>query len=113
MTRAWLRLRGLMSPREWTRLGAMFAFVAGLHVVGWGALVFLVAPHHFGVGDKVLGVGVGLTAYALGLRHAFDADHIAAIDNTTRKLMEDGQRPLGVGFFSRWDIRPWSSAWHC
>ncbi|MCB0930549.1 MAG: HoxN/HupN/NixA family nickel/cobalt transporter [Mycobacterium sp.] len=99
MTRAWLRLRGLMSPREWTRLGAMFAFVAGLHVVGWGALVFLVAPHHFGVGDKVLGVGVGLTAYALGLRHAFDADHIAAIDNTTRKLMEDGQRPLGVGFF--------------
>jgi len=47
----------------------------------------------------VLGIGVGLTAYTLGLRHAFDADHIAAIDNTTRKLMEDGQRPMGVGFF--------------
>ncbi len=77
----------------------MFAVVAALHVIGWGTLVFLVAPQHFGTGDKVLGIGVGLTAYALGLRHAFDADHIAAIDNTTRKLMEDGQRPLGAGFF--------------
>lgn len=77
----------------------MFGFIAALHVIGWGTLVFLVAPQHFDLGDKVLGIGVGLTAYALGLRHAFDADHIAAIDNTTRKLMEDGQRPLGVGFF--------------
>ena len=77
----------------------MFAFVAALHVIGWGTLVFLVAPQHLSLGDKVLGIGVGLTAYALGMRHAFDADHIAAIDNTTRKLMEDGQRPLGVGFF--------------
>jgi high-affinity nickel-transport protein len=47
----------------------------------------------------VLGAGVGLTAYTLGLRHAFDADHIAAIDSTTRKLMSDGERPLAVGFF--------------
>jgi high-affinity nickel-transport protein len=44
-------------------------------------------------------VGLGITAYTLGLRHAFDADHISAIDNTTRKLMADGQRPLSVGFF--------------
>ncbi len=95
----WERLRGLLTGREWARLGAMFAFVTALHVIGWGTLVFLVAPQHFGLGDKVLGIGVGLTAYALGLRHAFDADHIAAIDNTTRKLMEDGQRPMGVGFF--------------
>ena len=77
----------------------MFAFVAALHVIGWGTLVFLVVPQHLDLGDKVFGVGVGLTAYALGMRHAFDADHIAAIDNVTRKLMEDGQRPLGVGFF--------------
>ena len=77
----------------------MFAFVTALHIIGWGTLIFLVAPEHFGPGDKALGIGVGLTAYALGLRHAFDADHIAAIDNTTRKLMEDGQRPMGVGFF--------------
>jgi len=93
------RFSALFSGPEWVRLGAMFAFVAALHVIGWGTLVFLVAPQHFSVGDKVLGIGVGLTAYALGLRHAFDADHIAAIDNTTRKLMEDGGRPLGVGFF--------------
>jgi nickel/cobalt transporter (NiCoT) family protein len=95
----WQRLRALLTPREWTRLGAMFAFIAALHIIGWGTLVFLVAPQHFSLGDKVLGIGVGLTAYTLGLRHAFDADHIAAIDNTTRKLMEDGQRPMGVGFF--------------
>ena len=47
----------------------------------------------------MFGVGIGITAYTLGMRHAFDADHIAAIDNTTRKLMTDGQRPLSVGFF--------------
>jgi high-affinity nickel-transport protein len=93
------RLRGALRRREWLRLGSMFAVIAALHLIGWITLVGLVAPQHFGLGDKVLGVGVGLTAYTLGLRHAFDADHIAAIDNTTRKLMNDGQRPLGVGFF--------------
>jgi high-affinity nickel-transport protein len=81
------------------RLGAMFTAIIALHLIGWITLVAFVAPHHFSVGDKVFGIGVGLTAYTLGLRHAFDADHIAAIDNTTRKLMNDGQRPLGVGFF--------------
>ena len=92
-------LRALLSRREWTRLGAMAAFVLALHVIGWGTLVFLVVPQHFDLGDKVLGVGVGLTAYALGMRHAFDADHIAAIDNVTRKLIQDGKRPVGTGFF--------------
>ena len=43
--------------------------------------------------------GLGTLAYAFGLRHAFDADHIAAIDNTTRKMLQEGKRPLGVGFF--------------
>jgi high-affinity nickel-transport protein len=47
----------------------------------------------------LFGVGTGVLAYTLGMRHAFDADHIAAIDNTTRKLINDGQRPLSVGFF--------------
>ena len=47
----------------------------------------------------MFGLGLGITAYTLGLRHAFDADHIGAIDNTTRKLMGEGQRPLSVGFF--------------
>lgn len=93
------RIRGLFTTAEWTRLGAMFAVIAALHVIGWGTLIVLVAPQHLGVGDKVFGIGVGLTAYALGLRHAFDADHIAAIDNTTRSLMSQGRRPLGTGFF--------------
>jgi high-affinity nickel-transport protein len=44
-------------------------------------------------------VGTAFLAYAFGLRHAVDADHIAAIDNVTRKLMQEGKRPIGVGFF--------------
>ena len=92
-------MRAALSPPEWRRLAAMVAVIAALHLIGWLTLVLLVAPQHFSLGDKALGVGVGLTAYTLGLRHAVDADHIAAIDNTTRKLMGDGQRPLGVGFF--------------
>ena len=95
----WSRARASLTRAEWLRLGAMFAVIAGLHLIGWITLVAFVAPQHFNVGDKVLGVGVGLTAYTLGLRHAFDADHIAAIDNTTRKLMSEGKRPLAVGFF--------------
>ncbi len=48
----------------------------------------MVAPSHYRIDStQVFGVGLGLTAYTLGMRHAFDADHIAAIDNTTRKLM--------------------------
>jgi nickel/cobalt transporter (NiCoT) family protein len=80
-------------------LARTLGFVAFLHVVGWGLLVGVVAPHDYNVGGTVLGVGLGLTAYTLGMRHAFDADHIAAIDNTTRKLMADGQRPMSVGFW--------------
>jgi high-affinity nickel-transport protein len=75
------------------------AFVAFLHLVGWGLLIGVVAPERYEVGGHLLGVGLGLTAYTLGMRHAFDADHIAAIDNTTRKLMTDGQRPMSVGFW--------------
>jgi high-affinity nickel-transport protein len=78
----------------------MTAFVVLLHVVGFGTLALLVAPHHYALGGTtVFGVGLGITAYTLGMRHAFDADHIAAIDNTTRKLMTDGRRPLSVGFW--------------
>jgi len=95
----WSRLRGALSPAEWSRLGAMLAVIFALHLAGWVALVYIVEPARLSLGGKAFGVGVGLTAYTLGLRHAFDADHIAAIDNTTRKLMSDGQRPLAVGFF--------------
>jgi high-affinity nickel-transport protein len=95
----WSTLRGALIPDEWLRLGAMVAVIVALHLIGWITLVGVVEPAHLTVGGKAFGIGVGLTAYTLGLRHAFDADHIAAIDNTTRKLMNDGQRPLAVGFF--------------
>ena len=75
------------------RLTGLFGSVAVLHVVGWGMMLLLVAPRF----PVMLGLG-GL-AYAFGLRHAFDADHISAIDNTTRKLLQEGKKPLGVGFF--------------
>jgi high-affinity nickel-transport protein len=77
----------------------MSAVVIGLHVIGWGVLLAIVVPHRYSIGTQTFGVGIGLTAYTLGARHAFDADHISAIDNTTRKLMADGKRPLSVGFF--------------
>jgi high-affinity nickel-transport protein len=89
-----------LTPLEWRRVGAMVAVVGGLHAVGFFILIALVAPHHYSLGTSgAFTVGIGLTAYTLGLRHAFDADHISAIDNTTRKLMSDGKRPLSVGFF--------------
>lgn len=93
------RLRGALTSDEWLRLGSMLSMIVALHVIGWGTLILVVEPAHLSIGDKAFGIGIGLTAYTLGLRHAFDADHIAAIDNTTRKLMNDGQRPLAVGFF--------------
>ena len=77
----------------------MATFVLLLHLVGWGTLVALVAPAEYQVGGQLFGIGLGVTAYTLGLRHAFDADHIAAIDNTTRKLMSERKRPMSVGFW--------------
>jgi len=84
---------------EWTRLGGMAAVIVALNGAGWGIFVFTVMPHHFHYAKLGVGLGVAVTAWTLGLRHAFDADHISAIDNVTRKLMADGQRPLGTGFF--------------
>jgi nickel/cobalt transporter (NiCoT) family protein len=78
----------------------MAAVILGLHVVGFVLLFAVVAPNGYSLGASgAFTVGVGFTAYTLGMRHAFDADHIAAIDNTTRKLMNEGKRPLSVGFF--------------
>ncbi|HXA29532.1 MAG TPA: HoxN/HupN/NixA family nickel/cobalt transporter [Candidatus Angelobacter sp.] len=89
------RARRVLSPAEWRRAAGLAAAVIGLHVLGWGTLILFVAPKY----PKALGLGVGVLAYTFGLRHAFDADHISAIDNTTRKFLADGRRPLGVGFF--------------
>ncbi len=94
------RIRASMSPSEWRRAGGMVAVIAALHLIGFGLLILVVAPQHFKLGAAgTFALGTGVTAYTLGLRHAFDADHIAAIDNTTRKLMSEGKRPLSVGFF--------------
>ncbi|MFF4259244.1 HoxN/HupN/NixA family nickel/cobalt transporter [Streptomyces sp. NPDC001663] len=95
------RISGALTPREWARASGLAAAILALHVIGWGTLLLIVVPQHFelGGGQGAFGIGLGVTAYVLGMRHAFDADHIAAIDNTTRKLISDGQRPLSVGFF--------------
>ena len=78
----------------------MGAVVLALHVFGWGVLIFGVAPQHITLGSAgVFGVGLGVTAYLLGVRHAFDADHIAVIDNTTRKLVGEGTRSASAGFW--------------
>ncbi|WP_371582887.1 HoxN/HupN/NixA family nickel/cobalt transporter [Streptomyces sp. NBC_01314] len=96
---SWRRIRDSMTRGEWASLGGMAGFILALHLIGWFTLVVIVAPEHYSVGSRTFGIGMGVTAYTLGMRHAFDADHIAAIDNTTRKLMGEGQRPLSVGFW--------------
>jgi nickel/cobalt transporter (NiCoT) family protein len=80
-----------VSVQRW-RISGLVSAVAALHVAGWGLFLYYARDHH-------ALAGLGTLAYAFGLRHAFDIDHIAAIDNTTRKLLAEGKRPLGVGFF--------------
>src|SRR5215475_11850396 len=94
-----VRIRDSLTPREWARTGAMVATIIGLHVAGWGMLAVAVGGHYRISSTEVFGFGTGILAYTLGMRHAFDADHIAAIDNTTRKLVGEGKRPLSVGFW--------------
>ncbi|HSZ41354.1 MAG TPA: HoxN/HupN/NixA family nickel/cobalt transporter [Trebonia sp.] len=93
------RVRNGLTPAEWTRAGAMIATVIGLNVAGWVMLAAAEGGHYHINSTEVFGFGTGALAYTLGMRHAFDADHIAAIDNTTRKLVGEGKRPLSVGFF--------------
>jgi nickel/cobalt transporter (NiCoT) family protein len=99
--------RGLAEVRNWfsARTGGsrvalgMLAAIVVLHLAGWITLIAVVVPQHLAMGPKVFGLGIGVTAYLLGVRHAFDADHIAAIDNVTRGLMRGGKRPFSVGFW--------------
>ena len=84
----------------WTRgqrlkLSGIVAVVVLLHVVGWSTYL-AVTSGPAGAGTFA---GAGVLAYMLGIRHAFDADHIAAIDDTTRLMVQRGRRPVGVGFF--------------
>lgn len=90
--RTWRAWRQAFTPAEWKRLGGFAAVVALLHLLGFGLFLYY-ARHNAAL------AGLGTLAYTFGLRHAFDADHIAAIDNTTRKFLQDGKRSMGVGFF--------------
>ncbi len=94
-----VKIRNGLTPSEWARVSGMAFTVVGLHILGW-AMLALALGHHYRISKtEVFGVGTGILAYTLGMRHAFDADHIAAIDNTTRKLVNEDKRPLSVGFF--------------
>ena len=89
-----------IAPGRWTRaerirLTGIVAVIAALHILGWS--MYLYYSHHLAAASSF--AGAGTLAYALGVRHAFDADHIAAIDDTTRLMLARGRRPLGVGFF--------------
>jgi len=77
---------------ERRRLAGLAGGVGLLHLAGWGLLLA------YGLGHPAF-LALGGLAYTFGLRHAFDADHLSAIDNTTRKLLQDGRRPVAVGFF--------------
>src|SRR5256884_1244307 len=89
----WRSWRAISMTSVSLRLTSLVGGVALLHLAGWGLMLLLVAPR-----CPVM-LGLGGLAYALGLRRAFDADHISAIDNTPRKLLQEGKKPLGVGFF--------------
>ncbi|MDT4959639.1 MAG: nickel/cobalt transporter (NiCoT) family protein [Pseudonocardiales bacterium] len=101
------RFRASLTSQDRRSLAGMVGFIVFLHVVGFGILFVLVVPksYHLGGDHPVFNVGVGVLAYTFGMRHAFDADHIAAVDNTTRKLMADNaetgntRKPLSVGFW--------------
>ena len=108
------QFRGSLTRRDRTSLAGMYGFILLLHVVGFGVLLGFVVPNHYQLGGDhpVFTIGVGILAYTFGMRHAFDADHIAAVDNTTRKLMADNvekeaggvprdeiRAPLSVGFW--------------
>jgi len=80
------------SRGEWARLAALYGFIGVLHLMGWGLYL-----HYAGRYPQL--VGLGFVAYMFGLRHAFDADHIAAVDDTVRFMLQKGKKPLGVGFF--------------
>ncbi|HVB64911.1 MAG TPA: HoxN/HupN/NixA family nickel/cobalt transporter [Nitrolancea sp.] len=86
------QMRPSFSAAEWLRIAGLFGFIAFLHGLGWGLYL------HYTQSYPAL-VGLGFVAYMFGLRHAFDADHIAAVDDTVRLLLQRGEKPLGVGFF--------------
>lgn len=101
------QFRRSLTRADKTSLWGMYGFIVALHILGFVVLFAFVVPNNYQLGGDhpVFTVGVGVLAYTLGLRHAFDADHIAAVDNTTRKLIADNldngvdRKPLSVGFW--------------
>jgi high-affinity nickel-transport protein len=105
------RFRESLDRRDRRSLAGMAGFIVLLHVLGFGILFGFIIPKHYPLGGEhpVFTIGVGVLAYTFGLRHAFDADHIAAVDNTTRKLLADNveleaegkpaRKPLSIGFW--------------
>jgi nickel/cobalt transporter (NiCoT) family protein len=94
------KLWGSLTGSQKRTLAMMSVVVAALHAVGFLTLAYVLETgHHALRAAGAFTLGTGVTAYALGVRHAFDADHVSAIDNTTRKLMSEGERPLSVGFW--------------
>jgi high-affinity nickel-transport protein len=108
------RFRRSLTARDWRSMGGMLGFIIVLHVLGFGILFVFVVPGHYHLGGDhpIFSAGVGVLAYTFGLRHAFDADHIAAVDNATRKLLADNaeqeargespekiRKPLSIGFW--------------
>jgi high-affinity nickel-transport protein len=89
---------GLGRP-AWRAVAGVLGVVLVMNVVAWAVLLGAVVPQNLTLGAQVFGVGLGVTAFTLGVRHAFDIDHIAAIDNTTRKLLADGRSPVSAGFW--------------
>ncbi|GAA3168127.1 HoxN/HupN/NixA family nickel/cobalt transporter [Blastococcus jejuensis] len=88
-----------LDRRDRGELAVLLGIVAVMTAAGWTLLAAVVVPQQLDLGGQVFGLGLGVTAYVLGVRHAFDADHIAAIDNTTRRLLAEGRRPLSAGFW--------------
>lgn len=86
---------GAWTRAERLRLSGVVAVVVALHVIGWSLYLYYSAN----LTTAGAFAGAGVLAYLLGVRHAFDADHIAAIDDTTRLMLLRGRRPVGVGFF--------------
>ena len=86
-------------PSYVNQLIRVFVPVVLMHVIGFGVFFVLIEPQHLKLGSSVFGVGIAITAYILGVKHAFDADHIAAIDNTTRKLVDLKRPAAGVGLY--------------
>lgn len=98
-----LRQHLRFSREEIPSLIGILGTVVALHVIGWGLFIYFNSnPDYHDLTDSkgaLVYAGAGALAYSFGLRHAFDADHIAAIDDTTRLMLAKGKKPLGVGLF--------------